>query len=124
MIFYNLLDEASREKYETEECPFSDLRAGSWSYQGSVHRQTRGCGRGIPGGLYRPGDPVTRAEYVTILTRFEPGTYEGEDLFPDIGKHWARGNINYAASKGWIEGYEDGTFRPMKRSPVPRQQRC
>ena len=52
---------------------------------------------------------------MTILTRFEPGTYEGEDLFPDIGKHWARGNINYAASKGWIEGYEDGTFRPDEK---------
>ena len=115
MIFYNLLDEASREKYETEECPFSDLRAGSWSYKAVCTLANAGLLKGDSGGLYRPGDPVTRAEYVTILTRFEPGTYEGEDLFPDIGKHWARGNINYAASKGWIEGYEDGTFRPDEK---------
>ena len=115
MIFYNLLDEASREKYETEECPFSDLRAGSWSYKAVCTLANAGLLKGDSGGLCRPGDPVTRAEYVTILTRFEPGTYEGEDLFPDIGKHWARGNINYAASKGWIEGYEDGTFRPDEK---------
>ena len=115
MIFYNLLDEASREKYETEECPFSDLRAGSWSYKAVCTLANAGLLKGDSGGLCRPGDPVTRAEYVTILTRFDPGTYEGEDLFPDIGKHWARGNINYAASKGWIEGYEDGTFRPDEK---------
>ena len=42
-MIYNLLDEASREKYETEECPFSDLRAGSWSYRPCALWQTQGC---------------------------------------------------------------------------------
>ena len=30
----------------------------------------------------------------------------------DIDGHWAKANINYAVEQGWINGYEDGTFKP------------
>lgn len=34
------------------------------------------------------------------------------DYFNDISSSWARDDINYMASKGYISGYEDGSFRP------------
>ena len=35
-----------------------------------------------------------------------------EGGFSDIANHWARESIERAAALGWINGYEDGTFRP------------
>lgn len=34
------------------------------------------------------------------------------DYFNDIFLSWARDDINYMASKGYIKGYKDGSFRP------------
>ena len=38
--------------------------------------------------------------------------FEGEAMFDDISGHWAEGYIANAVAKGWITGYEDGSFRP------------
>ena len=35
-------------------------------------------------------------------------------MFADVEWHWARELVNRAATKGWIVGYEDGTFKPDK----------
>jgi hypothetical protein len=35
--------------------------------------------------------------------------------FSDIQGHWAQAEIEKAASYGWIQGYDDGTFRPNKQ---------
>ena len=37
---------------------------------------------------------------------------DGCSEFTDLAGHWAREEIGKAASLGWIQGYEDGTFRP------------
>ena len=110
-LFYNLMDEASRERYESRENPFSDVKEG-WSYTAICTLANAGILKGDPDGNFRPSGTVTRAEFAAIAARFEPGTYAGDDLFPDIAGHWARENINYAAQKGWVQGYKDGTFRP------------
>jgi hypothetical protein len=50
----------------------------------------------------------------TIAVRFFEFDYEGEDLFPDIDKHWARHYINQAAFSGLVTGYPDTTFKPQQ----------
>lgn len=60
----------------------------------------------------RPEGKITRAEFATIAARFFDVTYNGKDLFPDISGHWAKDYINQAANKGFVNGYEDGTFKP------------
>ena len=37
---------------------------------------------------------------------------EGDVNFTDIDGHWAKDDICKAARRGWILGYEDGSFRP------------
>lgn len=114
-LFYNLMDEASRIQFESGECPFIDVRAGKWSYKAICTLANGGILQGDINGRFRPGDYITRAEFATIAARFDPGTYSGGDLFPDIAGHWAREDINYAASRGWIQGYKDGAFRPNEK---------
>ena len=67
-------------------------------------------------GLFRPEDPVTRAEFATLASHFDNLTLSDTNEFSDVpDDHWAVKYINSAAAKKWIEGYiEDGerTFKP------------
>jgi hypothetical protein len=40
--------------------------------------------------------------------------------FPDTAGHWAEAIVREAVEQGWVDGYEDGTFRPDR--PVTREQ--
>ncbi len=69
--------------------------------------------KGYEDGTFKPDAPITRAEFVTILSRilnFEPSTTDGK--FTDTTDHWANDYINYFYQFGYINGYPDGTFRP------------
>ena len=66
-------------------------------------------------------NPVTRAQFVTMMTRvsvFKDSVSpdgSGYSLFDDVkANHWASAYIDLAVSQGWIMGYTDGTFRPEK----------
>lgn len=109
VIFYRLLTEASREKYATDVCAFSDVKP-SWSYEAIATMSNAGIIKG-DNGKFRPSDNITRAEFATIASRFLSGSYEGETLFPDIVGHWAEDAINSAAAAGWVKG-DNGKFRP------------
>ena len=62
--------------------------------------------------------PVTRAEFVTMLTAASSykdsiGSGSGVSLFKDVkSDHWASEYIKLAVEQGWMTGYVDGTFRP------------
>jgi len=64
-------------------------------------------------GNFRPEDPVTRAEFSTLAAHFDNLVLTNTNAFTDVSlDHWAVKYINSAAAKGWIEGYDDGTFKP------------
>lgn len=65
---------------------------------------------------FYPDNTITRAEVATILSildeEFDKDTVY-QDVFDDISENvWYRNYMNYAVSKGYISGYEDGTSRP------------
>jgi hypothetical protein len=62
--------------------------------------------------IFDPDTPITRAELAVVCARFDTSDVEGVNRFSDIEGHWAQADIERAAALGWIEGYEDGTFRP------------
>ena len=37
-----------------------------------------------------------------------------EGSFPDVKGHWAQAEIEKAVAAGWVDGYEDDTFRPER----------
>ena len=104
----------------TGTCSYTDIPAGVW-YEEPV-RALCALGLFMDAKTFRPQDPVTRAELVTILTRLKPEA-AGTSSFPDVPqKHWASAQIGAAVSLGWISGYPDGTFRPDR--PVNRGEAC
>ena len=71
-----------------------------------------GIVQGYPDGTFGPSNPITRAEFATIVSRFEMFAGVSEDMFGDDNGHWAERYINSTAQNGWVQGYEDGSFRP------------
>ena len=58
---------------------------------------------------------LTRAQFAKILTNTFTDAYMSNKKldFSDItSTHWAYKHIQEAANAGWLEGFEDGTFRP------------
>ncbi len=108
-IFYRLLDNQG----ETDEQIFRDVQADAWysvavNYLGSI-----GILRGYEDGTFEPDEPITRAEFATVATRFSKTQSDNECPFNDVSDdYWASSYINTAYENGWIIGYEDGTFKP------------
>ena len=112
-IFFRLLTDSARDQFWMTTNNFSDVLPNDWYNTAVSTMVNMGIIQGYEDGTFRPNANITRAEFATIAARFLASGYEVEDdLFTDIANHWARESINDAAMAGWINGYEDGTFRP------------
>lgn len=64
-----------------------------------------------------PKENITRSEFVYILYNISDKTYDKASKlisFSDVVENRFSKEICYMASNGYIEGYDDGTFRPDK----------
>ncbi len=108
-IFYRLMTEESRSKFETTECSFADVSATRWSRTAIATLAAAGVITGRDAQTFDPAAKITRAEFAAIAARFDVITYDGKNLFEDIDGHWAASYINKAAIRGWVKG-DAGTF--------------
>ncbi len=111
-IFFRMLSDDSRGKYFSKTNSFGDVSQGDWFNTAVSTMAGADVIHGYEDGTFRGDDPITRAEFAVIAANFDSATYGGADKFGDIGGHWAREYINRAADRGWINGYEDRSFRP------------
>ena len=110
-IFFRLLTDEAREQYNKTTTSHSDIKDGAWCCRAVATLTNAGVINGYTDGTFRPNAPITRAELATIIARFAKLDVNTK-TFSDINGHWAQKNIELAAGNGWINGYEDGTFRP------------
>ena len=110
-MFARLLTEQI-EADKTYSNTFNDVAKDCWAANYIGYMQQFGIVTGYEDGSFRPDAPVTRAEFAAIASRFEKLT-QGSASFTDVpDTHWAVKYINFAATRGWVTGYEDGTFKP------------
>jgi len=115
-IFYNLL----RNKEVEAAASFPDVAADSAFAPAINTMAALGILKGDGQGNFRPDDTITRAEFVTVAARMAKAV-EGTHTFSDLAPAaWAEKDIATGVAYGWIDGYEDGTFRPM--DPINRAQ--
>ncbi len=108
-IFYNLLTDKSMGDMTTS---FSDVSGSAWYATAVNTLASLGIIDGYKDGTFKPEANVTRAEFAAIASRFDDLS-SGTASFTDVpSSHWAYSYIVSAATKGWITGYEDGTFKP------------
>ena len=110
-MFARLLTEQI-EADKTYSSTFNDVAKDCWAANYIGYMQQFGIVTGYEDGSFRPDAPVTRAEFAAIASRFEKLT-QGSKSFTDMpATHWAVRYINFAATRGWVTGYEDGSFKP------------
>lgn len=108
-MFYSLLLQKDGPRRE-----FNDT-ADAWYTPAVETIAGMGIINGYADGGFHPKADITRAEFVTIAVGCDtvsPGT----KTFSDVpASSWAAPYISTAAQKGWVSGFEDGTFRPGDR---------
>ena len=118
-MFANLLTQRM-EANKTYPNTFHDVPKDFWAANYIGYVQQFGIISGYADGSFRPNAPVTRAEFAVIASRFEKLT-EGGKHFTDVpSAHWAAKYIDFAATRGWVTGYADGTFKP--ENPISRAE--
>ena len=109
--------------------PLGIMPAGAVNSATAVEAvQALGIITGDSSGNLNLTSPVTRAEFVTMMTAASSyqdsiGVGSGVSLFKDVKSgHWASEYIRLAVEQGWMSGYVDGTFRPD--SQITLEEAC
>lgn len=119
-IFYRLLTSARRDEIFTSENSFRDVDSSMWYNKAVSSMAAGGYIQGYADGTFGANKPITRAEFVCLAARFATKT-TGFASYTDVDNgHWAARSIAICASNGWVQGYEDGTFRPDQ--PITRAE--
>lgn len=90
--------------------------------QSAIQYVTRSCNvTGYPitstRSLFKPDNPINRAEWVQMIISCEGSTVPPitESPFIDVpNNEWYSAALSYAKSKDWIDGYADGRYRPAR----------
>ena len=117
-MFYNLL----LDKDVAGTASFTDVAADAWYAKAVNTLASLGMIQGVEGHRFQPDRAITRAEFTAMAMRFTHGETTGENRFSDVNPdQWFYDVVVGAVQYGWINGYEDGTFRPestIKRAEV------
>ena len=108
-LFYALL--------KSKDHPAQSLKDTRGKWYTSAVETLAGLGiiSGYTDGTFKPDRAITRAEFVAIAAKFS-ALESGSLPFRDVpATHWAAPYIASAVKKGWVSGYENGTFKPDKR---------
>ncbi|WP_414513221.1 DUF1565 domain-containing protein [Nostoc sp. PCC 9305] len=101
---------------------FKDVPANYWAKTYIEALASQNIIAGFPDGSFKPNDPVTRAQFATIVTKaLTPPTKRAAIKFKDVASNfWAYAAIQSAYQSEFVSGYPDGTFKPQQQ--IPRVQ--
>lgn len=103
---------------------FTDVPADSQYAEAITKMVESGIIDGYGDNTFRPENGVTRAEMCKMINlTFNYVKYDKAAGFPDISaEQWHAPYVLAAQQEGYVEGYEDGTFRPDNN--ITRQEVC
>ena len=113
MVFYRLLNDEARAKYQSSKNSFVDCPANAW-YNVAVSTLTNAkVLSGYGNGKFGPNDPITRAQFATICARIGKLEATYAHSFSDVPtSYWAYEYITAAADQGWVCGFGNDKFGP------------
>ncbi|CEO21250.1 IdeS/Mac family cysteine endopeptidase [Paraclostridium sordellii] len=92
----------------------SDI-SGHWAKKEINQFISSGYVNGYEDNTFRPDNSITRAEFVKLVNKYFGFNSKEEINFSDINTNdWYYNDICIASKAGYINGYEDKTFRPNK----------
>ena len=106
---------------EEPAMPFVDVDEHDWFYDVVLYAYDNGLMTGVSATEFAPNQTTTRGMIVSMLARLEGVTSAEDAGFADVAANdWYATAVNWAASVGVVNGYEDNTFRP--NAPITREQ--
>jgi hypothetical protein len=95
---------------------FTDVPGDFWGRRFIDKLSSRGIIKGFPDYSFRPNQPVSRAEFATMLQQaFNTKVHSKGFLFEDVSQeYWAAPAIDRAIGAGFLKGYPDKTFKPQQ----------
>ena len=110
------------EKPDESKLPFTDVAESAWYYDAVVYVYENGMMTGTNDGTtFSPAMNLTRGMMAQVLYNIEQGTAGTAGTFTDVAAGaWYADAVNWAASKGIVNGYGDGTFGP--EDSITREQ--
>lgn len=96
----------------TPDVELTDIK-GHWAEDFINDFVSKGYIGGYDDNTFRPNNSITRAEFVKIVNRTFGFTEKATEGFKDVASNkWYYDDILIAKKAGYIDGYDDNTFRP------------
>ena len=99
---------------------FVDVAPNAWYKDAVQYAYDNGLMTGVSDTEFAPEATTTRAMIVSILARLEGVESAQAAGFADVTDDWYATAVNWAASVGVVNGYEDNTFQP--NTAITREQ--
>ncbi len=111
------------------ESPFSDVDTSTSQGKAIVEMYEKGYLNGYGDGTFKPENSITRAELTRVFNQVfgysldEAAAAQMTDFSDNADSEaWYYNDVRIAQSNGYINGFEDGSFRPQ--SNFTREQTC
>ncbi|MBE9012283.1 S-layer homology domain-containing protein [Pseudanabaenaceae cyanobacterium LEGE 13415] len=103
---------------------FTDVSADFWAAAYISELTRRGILGGFQDGSFKPNEPITRAQFASLIGKAFGKPKERQPLtFEDVpANYWARSSIDDAVQSGFMSGYAEGLFRPDQQIPLYQLQ--
>lgn len=122
-VFTNVTSASLEESIEASApADYDDVASDAWYYEGVMKATEEGLMNGVTETTFNPGGAMNRVMLVTVLYRLA-GSPEVTfaTAFSDVSADaWYYQAIAWAADNGIVDGYEDGSFKPL--ASVTREQ--
>ncbi len=106
-MLFNLLEDRPEEREI-----LTDVKQGDWYYDALALLAAAGVVTPDEFGCVQPNEQLTRAQFVGMLIRLFPELPAADCDYVDLSPYdpWYPA-VAKATAAGWVNGYEDGTFR-------------
>ena len=103
------------------DLPFTDVADSDWFYDPVCFVFENGLMTGTSADTFEPNTSLSRAMLVAVLHRLEGSPEANGGDFTDVAEgDWYAQAVNWAASVGVVNGFDDGTFQP--NTAITREQ--
>ena len=101
--------------------PFNDVSESEWFYEAVKYVYDNGMMNGVSDTSFAPYSNLTRGMIAQVLYNLEGKPAVSGSAYTDVAAdQWYNDAVNWAAQKGIVTGYGDGTFGPLDN--ITREQ--
>jgi hypothetical protein len=123
-ITVNYAGKTASQRISVREKEFIDVASDAWYYNSVQYVVQAGLFRGTSDTIFEPDAIMTRAMFITVLSRMEYGSDDkvpgGTTAFDDLDQNWYKSAVAWGSVNGIVNGISNKVFSPY--SGITREQ--